>query len=113
MISNTNLLDVILISSTASSALRRRPSSKAEIIVIALASPIPLKFINCEMDIFPKTFKLSALAKILLLKSTADSFRLPEPIKIAINSASLKAFLPLSINFSRGRSSSDQFVMGK
>jgi hypothetical protein len=76
--------------------------------------PIPLKFINCEIVNFPKAFKLaSTLAKIHLLNPTADSFLLPEPIKIAINSASLKALLPFSINFSRGLSSSDQCVIGK
>ena len=52
-------------------------------------------------------------AKIRLLSATADSFLLPEPIKMATNSASLKALLPLSIIFSRGLSSSDQWVIGK
>jgi hypothetical protein len=48
-----------------------------------------------------------------LLKSTADSFLLPEPIKIAINSASLKTLFALEHQFSRGLSSSDQLVIGK
>ena len=56
---------------------------------------------------------LLTLAKIRLLSATADSFLLPEPIKMATNSASLKALLPLSIIFSRGLSSPDQWVIGK
>ena len=114
MISKITLLDVTFFNSTASSERLRLPSSKAAIIEIAFASPIPLKAINCEIDSFPKAFKLvSTLAKIRLLKPTADSFLLPEPIKIAINSASLKTLLPFNISFSRGLSSSDQFVIGK
>jgi hypothetical protein len=112
--SKITLLEVILTNSTVSSTLRLLPNSRAAIMVIALASPIPLNCINCDKLSLPNAFKFwLTLANIRLLKSTAVSFLLPDPIKIAINSASLKAFLPLSINFSRGLSSSDQLLMGK
>jgi hypothetical protein len=78
------LLEVILVNSKASSALLRLPNSVAAKIEMALASPIPLKVINCVMVSFPSAFKLlSTLDKILLLNPTADSFRLPDPIKMA------------------------------
>ena len=56
---------------------------------------------------------LSTDFKILLAKSTADSCRFPELIKMAISSALLKEDFPLSSNFSRGLSSSFQFLIEK
>ena len=44
-------------------------------------------------------------ANILLLKSTALSSLLPEPIKMATNSALLSELIPFINNFSLGRSS--------
>ncbi len=81
-------------------------------IEIALASPIPLNFCKSATDNFPSLFKLLSIeAKILLDKSTALSFRLPEPIKIAINSASDNADFPFNTNFSLGLSSSAHDLM--
>ena len=110
--SKTDWLESILCCCKASSPLRRLPNSKAARMVKAFASPIPLNSISCFRDNFPRALKLlSTLAKIRLHSSTALSFLLPEPIKIATNSASLNAAFPLSLNFSRGRSSCDQFFM--
>src|SRR5690606_6235313 len=76
-------------------------------MVIALASPIPLNFLSLVKDNLLNSFKLELTAcKILLHKSTADSSRVPEPMRIANSSASDKAACPLSIIFSRGLSSS-------
>ena len=57
-ISKTALLEVIFLSSIASSALRLLPNSKAAAMEIALASPIPLNCMSWEIDILPKVFKL-------------------------------------------------------
>ncbi|MCY1243260.1 hypothetical protein D3C86_1585740 [compost metagenome] len=111
IISKTTLLEVILIFLPVSSERRRRPNSIAAIMVIAFASPIPLKVINCSLESFPKAFRFSTLANMRLLKATALSVKFPEPIKMAISSALLKASLPLSFSFSRGLSSSAQFLI--
>lgn len=80
--------------SKASAPLLRLPNSNAAIIDMALASPIPLNAVSCLIDSFPNSLKLlSVLAKIRLDNATALSVLVPEPIKIATSSASLKARL--------------------
>src|SRR5690606_24145763 len=100
--------------STVSSPLLLRPSSMAAIMVKALASPIPLKEVSCFRFIFPNWFKLFwEEERILLHRSTALSLVLPDPIRIARSSASVKDNLPFAISFSLGRSPVAQFFIVK
>jgi hypothetical protein len=61
---------------------------------------------------FPRLFRLlSAMESNSLPRSTADLAFVPEPIRIASNSASLNEDVPLWYNFSLGRSSTAQSVI--
>jgi hypothetical protein len=87
----------ILLETGCSLSLRLRPISNAAIIEMALASPMPLNLQSSTTVSFASAFKsLLQECKIRLLNSTAVSVVEPEPIKIAINSASVKVLLPLS-----------------
>ena len=106
------LLELILGFSSAISNCLLLPISKAVIIDIALASPIPLNSHNFSTDNFAKALILPFTdCNILFDKPTALSSLFPEPIKIAINSASDKANLPFATNFSLGLSSKAQVFM--
>ena len=66
------------------------------------------------IDNFPSSFKLFSIdAKIRWLNATALSLRLPDPINMAISSASLSVLLPFCNIFSLGLSSSLQFFIEK
>src|SRR5574344_106916 len=79
---------------------------------IDFASPIPLYAISWSTEDLPIESKLFLKSESILLESsTADSEVFPEPIRIAINSALLKAASPCLSIFSRGRSSSAHCLM--
>ena len=96
-----------------SSLFRRRPNSRAAMILIALASPIPSNsLINSPTESLLKLLRLPPTRfKIRWDNSTAVSRLFPEPMSIATNSADDKARVPFNMSFSRGRSSSAQSVI--
>jgi len=78
-------------------------SYKAVIVAIAFAVPIPWNLINSSTDSFANSFRLLlAEINIFLAKETALSFLLPDPIKMAISSASESDFFHFNTNFFRG-----------
>ena len=64
------------------------------------------------MLIFPSAFRLlSQSLSILFIRSTALSSVLPEPMRMASNSAFVSDSAPIAASFSRGRSSSAHWFM--
>ena len=103
-----------IVSRSASSLVSplRLPSSIAATIVMAFASPMPRKAISSStVRRASRPRLLSTVPRIRCESCTAVSLLLPDPIKIAISSASLSAAAPLSRIFSRGRSSSANSLM--
>jgi hypothetical protein len=93
-------------------ACRLLPNFNAAASVMALTSPIPYIDMNSFKDIFPGSFRLFLPSnKISFASSTALLFLLPEFMRIAINSGSLKLSLPFSNSFSRWQSSIVRFFI--
>src|SRR5690606_12445675 len=81
-------------------------------MLMALASPIPLNLHKSFTVSLESVFQLLPTElRILLASSTADSFREPLPMMMARSSESDKARCPFISSFSRGRSSSAQFLI--
>src|SRR6516225_7452291 len=82
------------------------PNSMAALMVIALASPIPLIFISSLTDNLPNSGRLCLLAcNISCARSSAVLFFVPWLIKMASNSESLRDMGFLLSSFSLGLSS--------
>src|SRR5688572_8655813 len=81
-------------------------------MVRAFASPMPGTFIRSLTVSFANSCKSFPVGcNTFLARSTALVARVPDPNKIAINSASDRADFPFRMSFSRGRSSGDQLLM--
>ena len=92
--------------------LRRLPSSRAAMTVILLAGPKPLNREKSRTSHLASRLRsLPQVASTRCISVTAVSSVLPEPMRMASSSASLKASVPFCIIFSRGRSSSAHWLI--
>ena len=92
--------------------VRRLPSSRAAMMLMLLAGPSPLKRAKSRTCHLPRRCRLlPASASTRCIRATALSSVLPEPIRMASSSASVRASAPFCIIFSRGRSSSAHWLM--
>jgi len=109
---NTSADERICGLSAASAIFRRRPSSRAAAMVTALASPIPLIFrISPALSLPSWPSELPAMASSSRARSRAELFLVPDPMRMANSSASLRLEGPLFQSRSRGLSSTAQSVI--